>query len=195
MTLATHHDDPRARATERLCELASIGAGHACGALATLLGRPFVMGVPEAAPLEAERAGAGSATVLGAREREGCGVLFGVSGGPGGALALFFAPAARDALLSVLLGRRAENAALAESALREVGNIVASHALSAIGELLGARILPSPPRVELQDAPSAFARLAAERAPGGAALRIEVELSDRAGEVRALLAWAPRELR
>jgi chemotaxis protein CheY-P-specific phosphatase CheC len=195
MTLAAHHDEPRARALDRLCELASVGAGHACGALAALLGRPFVMDVPEAHALTAERPQAPLRTRLGADERDWGGVLFGVSGGPGGALGLFFAPAARDALLGALPGLRDAGDALAESALREVGNIVASHALSAIGELLGARVLPSPPQYVREDAPQAFARLAAERAGGAAALRIEVELSDRAGELRALLVWAPRDVR
>jgi chemotaxis protein CheY-P-specific phosphatase CheC len=195
MTLAAHHDEPRARALDRLCELASVGAGHACGALAALLGRPFVMDVPEAHDLAAERPDAPFAARLGADERDWCGVLFGVSGGPGGALGLFFAPAARAALLEALVGRRAEAGALAESALCEVGNIVASHALSALGELLGARVLPSPPRYAPQDAPREFAQLACERAGGPPALRIEVELSDRAGELRALLVWVPRDPR
>jgi chemotaxis protein CheY-P-specific phosphatase CheC len=195
MTFAPHHDETRARAIDRLCELASVGAGHACGALATLLGRPFVMGLPEARALERERADAPLVSPLGADPRDWCGVLFRVSGGPGGALALFLAPSARAALLAVLLGRSGTGGALAESALREVGNIVASHALSAIGELLGVRVLPSPPHFVPEEAPRAFAQLATERAGGSAALRIEVELSDRAGDVRALLVWMPRDLR
>ena len=192
MTTAAPHGHSRARAADRLCELASIGAGHACGALATLLVRPFVMGVPSARVVDASSIEAPFATRLRADPREWCGVLFDVSGGPGGALALFLAPDARATLLRALLGERAGAAEHAESALCEVGNIVASHALSAIGDLLGATVLPSPPRFVAVDAARELARRVA-RGAGGAVLRIEVELSDRAGAVNALLVWVPAE--
>jgi chemotaxis protein CheY-P-specific phosphatase CheC len=194
MTAAAPHDSPRARAVDRLCELASVGAGHAAGALATLFARPFVMGVPEPRASQVGPAGFSLATSLGAEPREWCGVLFNVSGGPGGALALFLTPSARAALLCALLGKNAGGAEQAESALCELGNIVASHALSAIGELAGALVLPSPPQYVAVDAPRAFARLLAERASGQPALHIEVELCDRANELRALLVWAPAEI-
>lgn len=191
MTAPAHHDGVRARAADRLGELTSIGAGHAAGALATLLARPFEMRVPEVRLLEPGRTDAPLATALGGDERAWCGVLFDVEGGPGGALALFFSRASREALLGALLGRSADVAAHAESALREVGNIVASHALSAMGDLLGARVLPSTPRLETRAAPAAFASLVAERVGQHPALRIEVELCDRLAAVRALLVYVP----
>lgn len=194
MSEAARHDSVRARAVDRLRELASIGAGHACGALATLLGRPFVMGVPEARIVSAGSAGAPFDTPSLGDERADCGVLFEVSGGPAGALALLFAPSARAALLERLLGKDAAVTSHAESALREVGNIVASHALSAIGELTGSAVLPSPPHFVAAGAAAEFARRLAERAAGEPVLQIAVELSDRAGEVRALLVWAPEAL-
>jgi chemotaxis protein CheC len=194
MTASARPDESHARAVDRLCELASIGAGNAAGALATLLARPFVMSVPVARVLAPGAAAAPFATPLGGSERDWSGVLFEASGGPGGALALFFAPDARVALLVALLGKSAGVAGHAESALCEVGNIVASHALSAIGDLVGAVVLPSPPRLAAEDAPRAFAQLIAERAGEAPVLRIEVELCDRANELRALLAWAPAQI-
>jgi chemotaxis protein CheY-P-specific phosphatase CheC len=194
MTATAHHDSARARAADRLRELASVGAGHACGALATLLARPFVMSVPEARVLAPRAIRAPFATRLGGDERCWSGVCFDVSGGPGGALALFLAEDARTLLLAKLLGEHARDAKHAESALCEVGNIVASHALSAIGELVGAIALPSPPHFIATHATEAFAQRLAERARDRALLRIEVELSDRAGELRALLVWAPGEI-
>jgi chemotaxis protein CheC len=194
MTAAAHRDESHERAVDRLCELASVGAGHAAGALATLLGRPFEMRVPEARVLAAGAAGAPLVTQLGGDERDWAGVLFDVSGGPGGVLALFLAPNARGTLLAALLGKNAGVDEHARSALCEVANIVASHALSAIGDLVGAIVLPSPPELAATDAPRAFAQLIADRAGEAPVLRIEVELCDRANELPALLVWVPAQI-
>jgi chemotaxis protein CheY-P-specific phosphatase CheC len=97
-------------------------------------------------------------------------------------------------LLAALLGDAAGIEPQAESALREVGNIVASHALSAMGELLGTSVLPSTPQLELEGAPRELARLVAARSGDRPALRIEIELSDRAREMRALLVYVPDAL-
>jgi chemotaxis protein CheY-P-specific phosphatase CheC len=194
MTAAAHHDSVRARAVDRLCELASIGAGHAAGALATLLAKPFVMGVPEARAVDPQAPEAPLAAQLGGPESAWSGVFFDVSGGPGGTLALFVAPPARNMLIAALLGELAREPAHAESALCEVGNIVASHALSAIGDLLHTLVLPSPPQYHALEATRAFAHLLRARASAASLLRIEIELSDRAGELRALLVWAPSEV-
>ncbi|HEY8122908.1 MAG TPA: chemotaxis protein CheC [Myxococcota bacterium] len=194
MTAAAHHDEAQARAVDRLCELTSIGAGHAAGALATLLARPIEMGLPAARLLEAGDRGAELAARLGCEAREGTGVLFDVVGGLGGTLALLLTPASRGALLRMLLGESAGAPLQAESALREVGNILASHALSAIGELLGVVVLPSPPQLALVDGTGAFAAGVAERAGERPVLCIEVELFDRGDVLRALLVWAPEAI-
>jgi chemotaxis protein CheC len=166
---------------DRVRELASIGAGHAASALAGLTGRTCEMRVP--------RVQAGS---LG--EADLTGVLFELSGGTGGVLALFFPPATRDRLLAQLLGAapgHEPERARACSALCEVGNILASHAVNALGEMLGEAMLPSPPQLELTDAPAAFADLLARRHGEAPALRIETEIFDRAGELRGILVFAP----
>jgi chemotaxis protein CheC len=191
MTAATLHGDWRERALDRLGELASIGAGHAAGALATLVGRPVEMRVPLARILGPDRLDAPLATQIEGEQRAWAGVLFDVLGGPGGTLALLLPPAAGTALLSALLGASAWQAAAAESALCEVGNIVASHALSAMSSLQGERMLPSPPRFVARDAPAALAQALAARGEPRPLARVEVELSDRAHALRALLVWVP----
>ena len=191
MTHAAPHDRDEACAVDRLCELASIGAGHAAGALATLVGRAIEMCVPEARVLEPGSADAPLATAFGGDAREWSGVIFEVEGGLGGALGVLFPAASRDRLLAKLLGENASIPAQAESALREVGNILASHALSAIGDVLGANVLPSLPRLAMQGAPHELAQLIAAQAGARAALRIEVELCDRARGLRGLLVYAP----
>jgi chemotaxis protein CheC len=176
---------------DRVRELTSIGAGHAAGAFAQLVGRPCRMRVPTARLLRA--ADAGSAFVASARDDERgplCGVFFEVEGGVGGVLALLFPAPARDSLLRVLAGERVSRDA-AESALREVGNILISHAVSAIADTLGARVLPSIPVLAMEDAASALASLVALRGAGESALRIETEISDAEGEFRGLLVFVP----
>ncbi len=191
MTDLATHDRERERVVDRARELTNIGAGHAAGALATLIGRPCEMRVPHVRLLSADRADAPFAANLGGAEAEWSGVLFEVEGGFGGVLAVLFPPVGREILLAALLGGRAPTPAQAESALREVGNILASHALSALGDALGEIVLPSVPMLALRDAPAALAEVVAARDAERPALRIEVELCDRDRRLRVLLLYVP----
>ncbi len=166
------------REVDRLAELASIGAGHAAGALAALVGRTIRMEVPRVR--DGREAGA-----LAAPE-EAAVVFFHVLGGPGGVLAVFFPADAHPALLERLLGvpASATPAEQAESALGEAGNILASHALSAVADLVETAVVPSPPELDSD----AAGRLPA--APAGR-LRIETPLVDRDGRLQSLLVWFP----
>ena len=168
---------PSAAEIDRARELTSIGAGHAADALAALTGRTCEMKVP--------RLQAASAS-----EPDLTGVLFELTGGTGGALALFFPPATRDRLLQ-RLGADRSRAEAVHSALCEVGNILVSHAVSALGDMVGEVMLPSPPRLVWTDAAAAFAGLLAERHGTAPALRIETEIVDRAGELRGILVFVP----
>jgi chemotaxis protein CheC len=172
---------------DRVRELVSIGAGHAATALAGLTGRTCEMQVPTVqrlAPSQAAASPAGDAEV---------GVLFELEGGTGGVLAVLFPGSTCDHLIARLLGeasghRRSDDAA--QDALREVGNILASHAANAVGATLGVAMLPSVPRLELTGAADAFAQLVATRHPHPA-LRIEAKISDRARELRGTLVLVP----
>lgn len=178
---------------DRVRELVSIGAGHAAGALAGLVGRTCEMGVPTV-----ERLAAREAAAPRAGERDLAGVLFELQGGTGGVLALLFPASTCERLLERLLGpgpRAAESDEAAQSALCEVGNILASHAANALGEMLGVPILPSLPQLALTDAPAALASLVATRAPREPALRIEAEIRDRARELRGILVLVPDTIR
>ena len=75
---------------------------------------------------------------------------------------------------------------LIESALMEVGNILASHVASAIADTLRARLLPSIPTLAMQDGERAFAAYVENRV-GADALRIESRLRDESGELRGRL--------
>ncbi len=75
-----------------------------------------------------------------------------------------------------------------ESALRELGNIVASHTMSAIADRLGGRILLSVPLLVMEDADTAFASVLRER---GAEHCVECELTDSARDIHARLVFVP----
>jgi len=177
---------------DRVRELVSIGAGHAASALAGLVGRTCEMGVPTVQRLAAREADAALA-----RERDLTGVLFELEGGTGGVLALLFPASTCERLLEHLLGpgpRAGRSEDAARSALCEVGNILASHAANALGEMLGVPMLPSLPQLALTDAPGALASLVAARTREPT-LRIEAEICDRARELRGILVLVPDTIR
>lgn len=173
---------------DRVRELASIGAGHAANALAQLTGRTCEMQVPTVSI-------AGSPAP--ARGHAMAGVLFEVEGGPGGVLALLFPFATCERLLARLLGAegRELRSPAAQSALCEIGNILASHAANALGETLGVTVLPSVPQLALEDAQAALSALLARHAPERPGLRIESEICDRARELCGIFVFVPDRLR
>jgi chemotaxis protein CheY-P-specific phosphatase CheC len=115
-----------------------------------------------------------------------------VEGGLGGVLALLFPAASRERVVGALLARDGERAPEAEeSALRELGNILISHTVSAMGDTLGTRVLPSIPVLAMEDALAVLASLVAPRCAGGTALRVETEISDAEGRYRGLLVYVP----
>lgn len=168
---------------DRLRELASIGAGHAANALAHLTGRTCEMTVPTL------RRGDAPARAL-------TGVLFECEGGPGGVLALLFPAESCRRLLDRLLGdaERELRAPESRSALCEVGNILASHAANALAELLGEAVMPSVPRLALDDADTALAALLARRGAPDEPVWLESTLSDREHELEGVFVYVPERL-
>jgi chemotaxis protein CheC len=161
---------------DRLRELTNIGAGHAAGAFARLAGRTIRMGVPRVRDA-AEQSGEWSA-----------GVLFEVEGSLEGVMAILFHRGSRREVARRLLGPNPPSDQ-EDSALREVGNILVSHVLSAMADTLGARILPSPPELATEDAE---ARLAERVLRAGACgYRIESELRADGGGLETLVVFAP----
>ncbi len=172
---------------DRIRELGSIGAGNAANVFAQLVGRTIRMQVP---------AVRGWSTRPLAHELKAwdTGVFFEVQGGPGGLLAVLFSGRSRDAIVRLLVGgQRPADAALdreAESALREVGNILASSVVSAIADVLGTRVLPSIPTLALEGAGAVLQSLVAARGTPPA-VRIETEIFDGGGELRGLVVLVP----
>ena len=151
---------PAVRAREGIAALAASGAASGATALAKLVG-----GEPRA----------GRIFQLGPGDLAGyeTGVFFAVGGAIEGAVAVLFGAAARDGLVRAL-GPSA--AADPRSALSEVANIVASQAVGAVAERLGARVTLSVPRLALRGAGAALARAL----PDGSAFASELGTSARA---------------
>jgi len=178
---------------DRIRELVSIGSGHAARALGDMLGVPCGMRVPLVRLLPIARLDSTFAGAARLREGELTGIYFGVDGGLGGTLGILLEPSTRRVVLEHLLGQPVAQVPgdTADSALREVGNILASHMVSAIAGVLGGTLLPSVPLLVDENAPGVLPRLVGEREHLSSALRVETEIFDRAGNVRAVLVFVP----
>jgi chemotaxis protein CheC len=171
---------------DRLCELANVGAGHAAGALARLLGCTVWMDPPRVRLAPRGRPDPAT-SALGL---ETSGVFFEVQGAMGGTFGVLFPRRARESLLETLVGDPDPHSEEAESALREVGNMLASHALSAVADLVGDRVLPSLPVLAEEAAGAVLTTLQSRGEP----VRIESRLIDASGGLRSLLVWIPAAL-
>ncbi len=172
---------------DRMSELANIGAGHAAGAFSVLAQREIRMKVPRVVPIEnTDSAGDVDWTTGVFFEFEGClNAIVGI---------LFHAPASEAVVRRVVGISEGELPPhCIESALMEVGNILASHVASAIADTLGERLLPSIPTLAMNFAEAELMTLVRHR-EGAHPIRIECELSDGAGDLGGLLVLIPEDL-
>ena len=187
---------PRSGELDRLVELTNIGAGHAAGALASMLGGTCWMTVPVVAPLgelpEESLFGPGDDGET-ALQDPGSGIFFEIGGGlPRSVAVLLPADSCRE-ILDRLLGANAAVADAVErsSALQELGNILVSHVVSAIAETVGQTILPSAPHLALQRAVAVLDELVERRLEDGPGLRVETCIVDGCGRPLAVLVFLP----
>jgi len=179
---------------DRVRELTSIGAGHAATAFARLVGRPCQMRVPAVRLLRAESAALPFVVNVRDDERQGMtGIFFEIEGGLGGIVAILFSPSSRDQVVEHLTGVPVQQSPpdLRQSALREFGNILASHVVSPMADALGVAILPSIPVLAMEDALEVLGSLIGLRQKGRPALRIETEICDRQKNFQSLLVFVP----
>jgi len=168
---------------ELLYELTSIGASHASMAFTLLLHRAIAPSAPQFRVVEE----------YGTDETDETwqtGVIFQADGELTG-LVLILLPATSCQIVAQRLIHEEctdDPAEAVESALRELGNIVASHTMSAMADRLGGRILLSVPLLVMEDADLAFAALLHER---GSDHYVECELTDSARAIRARLIFVP----
>jgi len=130
---------------DALKEIGNIGSGHAATALSTLLQRRIDMSVPEvwAVPF------AQAADIIGNMDEPQAVVYVRVEGDAPGKAVFFFPLVSAQVVVRVLLGGDGEfdlfGDELAQSALKEVGNILVSSFLIALTKFSGIPLQPSVP--------------------------------------------------
>ncbi len=178
---------------DRLTELANVGAGHAASAFAQLVGRSIWIEVPVVVEGDSSTASNAPASRPTSDELRTCtGVFFEMEGCLDALVGLLLPDAASEALVRRIVGIDSGQleAPLIESALMEVGNILASHVASAIADTLRGRLLPSVPALAMQDGERAYSAYVEDRL-GPDAVRIESRLRDESGELHGLLLLVP----
>jgi chemotaxis protein CheY-P-specific phosphatase CheC len=163
---------------DRLCALASVGADLASRAFGRLLGGTVAHRAPRvcgpADPADPDR---------------WCtGIVFEAAGDLTGLVAIVMPKPDRDRAVQMMVGEADPHERIVESALRELGNIIASHTVSAIADSLGATIMLSVPTLVMQGADVVLLSLISER---GAWIRIETDLYRPHDALSTQLVFAP----
>jgi len=167
-----------------LKELGNIGAGNAATALAKMIDKKINMNVPETKVLEFSRI----SDLLGGAEITVTGILLSVTGDVKGNIMFILRESAAHKLVNLLLGQEdkddvdLENSEFNEielSALKEIGNILASSYLSALSTLTNLRMYPSVPDIAIDMAGAILSVPAIEFGKvGDTVLYIETEFSE-----------------
>lgn len=168
---------------ERLAEFASAGAKRAAEAFGQLVGQR----IEAVAPMIFESGPSSSAG-----DPYATGVFFELDGCLDAIVGIVFPGHASDALVRRIVGIESGELepAIVESAIMEVGNILASHVASAIADRIGERLLPSIPSLAMADAQVELEAFI-ERAVGPESLRIETGFSNAGGTLGGYLVLAP----
>ncbi|MDX6520402.1 MAG: chemotaxis protein CheC [Gaiellales bacterium] len=124
---------------DALREMANIGSGNAATALAAMLGRPVDLNVPSAAALPL----ADAVDAVGDVSAEVTAVAIPVFGDIGATVLLIFEPE-HAATLCGFLGVFGDPE-MELSALQEIGNILGSAYINAMGSMCGVALEPAPP--------------------------------------------------
>lgn len=163
-----------------LKEIGNIGAGNAVTALAKILNKKVNMDVPKIKVLEFKEV----ADVLGGAEIPVIGILLKVTGDIAGDIMFILECSAARNLVNMLLASKSDEglekfSELEISALKEIGNILASSYVSAISSLTGLRIMLSIPDIAIDMAGAILSVPAIEFGKtGDTVLFIETEFSE-----------------
>lgn len=162
-----------------LREIGNIGAGNAATALAKMINRKVEMDVPRVKIIEFKHV----SETLGSAESIVAGILLKMEGDLKGKI--MFILHLKDAVLlvDILMGRKSyelhEFSELEESALKEIGNILAGSYLSALSTLTNLKIKPSVPELAIDMAGAILSVPAIEFGKiGDSVLYIETEFSE-----------------
>ncbi len=156
---------------DALRELANIGSGTAGTALSSMLGRPVDISVPRALALPL----ADAVDAAGDAEQPATGVVIPLQGDLQGTVLLLF-DGDDAATLCSLLGVEPDSD-VGLSALGEIGNILGTSYIQALGQMTGLTLEPTPPHVATDMLGAIVATvLAAEAATADVALLLDSDL-------------------
>lgn len=177
--MITGIDDLNNMQLDVLQEIGNIGAGSAATAMAKMLDNKVDMKVPLAKILEFKEIN----EILGGAELIVAGILLKISGDLTGYIMFILQQDAAAALVNMLMGRQSspseEFSEIDISALKEIGNIMASSYLSALSTLTNLRIKPSVPELAIDMAGAILSVPAIQFGKvGDTALYIETEFLD-----------------
>ncbi len=145
---------------DALREVGNIGLGNAMTVLATLLDQNVNMGVPDVSVISLAQ----FAHIAGGDEAVSACIYMPVEGDAPGRVALFLPLDAARHLADCVLGLEAGTTQsfdeVADSALMEIGNILASTYLAAIGDMTGLSLLSSPPALAIDMTAAILASIA-----------------------------------
>lgn len=133
-------DDITEEECDVLCEVGNIGAGHAANSLSQLLLLPVDLDVPEVQILDYETA----AKSLGGAENYVTALLLQYDGDLTGMIMFVFQNEFSESIIKCLIDD-GDDEEMAQSALKEIGNIMASSYVNAIADMTGLRINVSIP--------------------------------------------------
>ncbi len=169
---------------DALREVSNIGAGHAVTALHQMTQRVILLEVPKVRLVPFGKVVA----ALGGPEEEVLGLFFRIYGGSRGNMLVVMPKSSADRLLRILFngeGPRKPLGDLEISALKEVGNILTSAYLGAIGGILKIPLIPSIPAFSMDMAQAVVDLLLIELAEvSHQALVIQTEFGTRDGAFR-----------
>ena len=149
-------DDTRKRATERFTALTLAGAVRAASAFSQLANTPISASLPVVGP---PSRGVCLLVADAADDEGSTGVFFEFEGCLDALVGILFPAGASESLVRsvVGIGSGSLDPEIVESALMEVGNILASHVASGIADALHSRLLPSIPALFASHAEREFA--------------------------------------
>lgn len=129
---------------DALKEISNIGMGHAATALSQMIGQQINLKVPNVKITEISKV----PEYLGGAETMMVGITLQILGDARGNILLLFPKGSAHRLLSNLLGQQSHALVMNEvnvSTLKEIGNILASAYLSALGNMMKKTLIPSVP--------------------------------------------------
>lgn len=171
---------------DALKEISNIGMGHAATALSQMIGQTVHLRVPHVTVTAISQV----PEHLGGAEKLMVGITLQILGDARGSVMLLFPQDSAQRLLCSLLGHQEKALIMDEmnvSALKEVGNILASAYLSALGNLLNKTLIPSVPMLAYDMAGAVVDYVLIElSASSDMALMVETDFAGEAGQNLAI---------